>query len=61
MCDANGEQSSKVSLKIDRIQDNKLYVNLVADKNFLNNANTKYPVTIDPEVIATSPSTTETA
>ena len=61
ICDANGEQSSKVSLKIDRIQDNKLYVNLVADKNFLNNANTKYPVIIDPEVIAINASTTETA
>ena len=61
MYDANLEESTNVTLKIQNNKSNRLYVKLIADKGFLNNPNVKYPVTIDPEITAVGVGYTETA
>lgn len=49
MTDANGKYSDKVSLKL-REENGKTYVDVVADQAFLQDKDTKYPVTIDPSI-----------
>jgi RHS repeat-associated protein len=49
MTDANGKYSDKVKLNLHE-QDGKTYVDVVADQTFLQDPNTKYPVTIDPTI-----------
>ncbi|AGB41138.1 RHS repeat-associated core domain protein [Halobacteroides halobius DSM 5150] len=49
MVDANGKHSTKVELKL-RKEAGKVYIDVVADKGFLEDSATKYPVTIDPTI-----------
>jgi hypothetical protein len=44
MTDANGKYSDKLSLKL-RDENGKTYVDVVADQAFLQDKDTKYPVT----------------
>jgi len=49
MTDAKGNYSEKVSLEL-REENGKVYVDVLADKGFLENPETEYPVTIDPTI-----------
>lgn len=49
MTDAIGKYSDKVTLTL-RNEDGKTYVDVTADKSFLEDPDTKYPVTIDPTI-----------
>jgi RHS repeat-associated protein len=49
MTDANGKYSDKLKLVL-REENGKTYVDVVADQAFLQDATTKYPVTIDPTI-----------
>lgn len=49
MVDANGKQSNEVKLIL-REEKWKTYVDVVADKTFLEDSNTTYPVKIDPTI-----------
>ena len=49
MTDANGKRSEKVQLNL-REANGKTYVDVTADPSFLQDATTKYPVTIDPSI-----------
>ncbi|MGE7717885.1 DNRLRE domain-containing protein [Priestia megaterium] len=49
MTDASGKYSDKVSLKL-REENEKTYVDVIADQAFLQDKDTKYPVTIDPSI-----------
>lgn len=49
MVDSNDKYSDKVNLVL-RKENGKAYVDVVADKTFLEDTNTKYPVTIDPTI-----------
>lgn len=49
MTDANDKLSTDVNLDL-RQENGKTYVDVVADKAFLENTDTKYPVTIDPTI-----------
>ncbi|HVI42558.1 MAG TPA: DNRLRE domain-containing protein, partial [Anaerovoracaceae bacterium] len=49
MTDAEGKLSSLVTLSL-RKENRKTYVDITADQAFLSDANTKYPVTIDPTI-----------
>ncbi len=49
MTDANGKYSNKVTLAL-REESGKTFVDVVADQAFLQDAGTKYPVTIDPSI-----------
>ena len=49
MTDASGKYSDKVTLTL-RKENGKSYVDVTADKTFLEDPSTQYPVTIDPTV-----------
>lgn len=49
MVDANSKLSNDVKLNL-RAESGKTYVDVVADKAFLEDSNTKYPVVIDPTI-----------
>ncbi|WP_240620220.1 DNRLRE domain-containing protein [Peribacillus acanthi] len=49
MIDSNNQYSDKVTLKL-RNENGSTFVDVIADQEFLNDSNTKYPVTIDPTI-----------
>ncbi len=49
MIDANEKYSDKVDIAL-RKENGKTYIDVIADKTFLEGADTKYPVTIDPTI-----------
>ena len=57
MEDANGKYSDEVEYTIEK-SENDYRITIIADKEFLNEPDTQYPVIIDPSVMVTGPSDT---
>jgi RHS repeat-associated protein len=61
MYDANGNESSELTMNIVSNKSNTLIVKLTADKKFLNSWGRAYPVTIDPEITVSGSSNIDLA
>ena len=58
MYDANGRESTSVKYTLERLNECEWLVTVIADKEWINNEDTAFPVCIDPSMSFSSPYTT---